>query len=220
MLIANFLLGLSAAVVFVHSYIHDHACYRCAVAVVHFILLASIGLLLVFQRRNCTNLGLLHSTLKCDGLANQTVAWDAEARRCVPDVCGGAHLPDLLEVEGRVPAAMLCGMHLRDTAATRACLTNKRIVLLGDSTMLEVGHDIMLLMSGLSKSRTAAREYLRTVGRQPQEQESTKQILLLDDAGRQIGNADLTFYYGHRHMAAEFPPFNFSMVQRFSGKWA
>ena len=46
---------------------------------------------------------------------------------------------------------MLClQMELFDTDRIRGCLEGKHIVLLGDSTMSETVHDLVLLVSGLA----------------------------------------------------------------------
>lgn len=122
------------------------------------------------------------------------------------------------QVDGRVPAPLLCSMQLFDTPRTRQCLVNRRIILLGDSTMLEVGHDITLLMAGMSRNHSWARKHLAFMGRQPKE--SVESVPLMGDTadGKQIGEAELHFYATHRHMAAEFKPLNFSFVQRFMGE--
>lgn len=76
--------------------------------------------------------------------------WDAAAARCSLDVCGGAWLPEIADLDGAVPAAMLCDLKLFDTAAARECSQNKRLLLLGDSTMTETAHDLAILLSGIA----------------------------------------------------------------------
>ena len=76
--------------------------------------------------RNCSSLGGLLSV-------------DPASGRCVPDVCQGANISQLFDVVGKVPAKAFChaaNMTVYDSARTRACLRNKRVVLLGDSTMV------------------------------------------------------------------------------------
>ena len=78
---------------------------------------------------------LLKGLCSAGSAHNEVVQWDANKRRCVPNVCQGAFLPDLPDVPGRLPMALLCHLKLFDAAAARQCLMGKRLVLLGDSTM-------------------------------------------------------------------------------------
>ena len=50
--------------------------------------------------------------------------------------------------------------HLFDTDSTEKCLRDKRITLLGDSTMIEVANDLAILLSGLASDKATLDKYL------------------------------------------------------------
>lgn len=76
---------------------------------------------------------------------------------CVPkELCGNTtHLLDIPNFDGFFPASILCDRNstgfkkIYDTKDTRACLRNKKICMLGDSTLEESIHDIAVLLSGI-----------------------------------------------------------------------
>lgn len=65
------------------------------------------------------------------------VTWDPNSNppRCVPDVCGGAVLTDLKDADGKVSVAQICAGPLFDAKRTKACLHDRPVLFLGDSTM-------------------------------------------------------------------------------------
>lgn len=69
--------------------------------------------------------------------ADTIVTWDTTASppRCNPDVCGGAVLTDLRDLDGRTNVGQICAGPLFDTKRTQACMKDKRVLFLGDSTM-------------------------------------------------------------------------------------
>lgn len=95
----------------------------------------------------------------CDRLAgNQTLQWSAESATCDPDVCGGVALPDIPGFDdGGTPAKLACSLRhgLLDTRRARQCLANKRVLLMGDSTMVELAHDLNMLLAGLGGNASA-----------------------------------------------------------------
>lgn len=68
------------------------------------------------------------------------VHWDTSVKphQCQPDVCGGAVLPDIADLDGLASVADLCAGPLYDTPRTRACLRGRNTLFLGDS-VLQVG---------------------------------------------------------------------------------
>lgn len=50
-------------------------------------------------------------------------------------------------------------MGLWDTISTQNCLAGKYVLFLGDSTITETVHDVVLLLAGLGKNNTAANIY-------------------------------------------------------------
>lgn len=71
------------------------------------------------------------------------VTWDANASppRCDPDVCDGATLTDLRDLDGKASVAQICAGPLYDSKRTRACLKDRPLLFLGDST-IHVSHDL------------------------------------------------------------------------------
>ena len=58
-------------------------------------------------------------------------------------------------------------MDLLDSARARKCLAGKYIVMLGDSTMSETMHDLVMLLSGLAVTRDAMSAYMTNATRCP-----------------------------------------------------
>ncbi len=51
-------------------------------------------------------------------------------------------------------------MDLIDSARARKCLADKYVVMLGDSTMSETMHDLVMLLSGVAVNDKAMKEYM------------------------------------------------------------
>lgn len=97
---------------------------------------SQLGYQLGYWRRQGTSL-----SRRCTSLpgGDTAVVWDDALDRCEPDVCRGSFLPELADVSGVVPAGVVCGNKLQDSAAARACLANKRLLMLGALQMSLVG---------------------------------------------------------------------------------
>lgn len=54
---------------------------------------------------------------------------------------------------------------LIDSARARKCLAEKYVVMLGDSTMSETMHDLVMLLSGLASNDEAMQEYMANATR-------------------------------------------------------
>lgn len=69
--------------------------------------------------------------------ADAIVRWNATASppRCDPDVCGGAILTDIRDLDGKTTVAQICAGPLFDTQRTLECLNNTSLLFLGDSTL-------------------------------------------------------------------------------------
>ncbi|MEW5316481.1 MAG: hypothetical protein WDW38_007853 [Sanguina aurantia] len=76
------------------------------------------------------------------------VTWDANASppRCDPDVCDGATLTDLRDLDGKASVAQICAGPLYDSKRTRACLKDRPLLFLGDSTTHEMVMDVISLV--------------------------------------------------------------------------
>lgn len=70
------------------------------------------------------------------------VRWDPQAQRCEPDICDGAVLTDMRDLDGRARVKNICAGPLYDTNRTTACLSGKNLLFMGESTMqVSVGVD-------------------------------------------------------------------------------
>ncbi len=160
---------------------------------------------------------------ECAGLeaSDPLVVWDAAAAKCSPDVCGDAWLPEIADLDGQVPASLLCGLRLFDTAAARACLRGKRLVLLGDSTMAETAHDLAILLSGIATDSGRLHEHVNAATRVPAEAGMQRmQMPALGGRGGDDleGPVDITFRSTHRDMEIGLASLNISIVTRYIGK--
>lgn len=161
----------------------------------------------------------VHECGKLDA-ADELVVWDATAARCSPNVCGGAWLPEIADLDGAVPAAMLCDLKLFDTAAARECLQNKRLLLLGDSTMTETAHDLAILLSGIATDSTALHQHVLAATRVPG-QASMRMPRLSGRGGIDTASpVEVEFYATHRHFDISLPSLNISIVHRFNGEFS
>ncbi|KAK9919008.1 hypothetical protein WJX75_008663 [Coccomyxa subellipsoidea] len=92
--------------------------------------------------------------------------WDLSSQQCSPAVCNGANLLTIPDTSGHLPARLACKMDLLDSARARKCLAGKYIVMLGDSTMSETMHDLVMLLSGLAVTQRAMSAYMTNATRQ------------------------------------------------------
>lgn len=92
----------------------------------------------------------------------------------------------------------------------RQLLAHKRVLMLGDSTMEELAHDLVMLLADLNGKASEA--YLT---RATSINEKTRPALRAIPVGRDGGIA--TIHYTHRNMSADFPAHNISLVHRFTG---
>ena len=75
------------------------------------------------------------------------VKWNFTDSKCSPDVCHDSNLLEIAGYNHQIPASLIDSTTLYDTNKTRACLKDKYIVILGDSSMAETLHDIIFLLS-------------------------------------------------------------------------
>ncbi|MEW5306138.1 MAG: hypothetical protein WDW36_008627 [Sanguina aurantia] len=94
---------------------------------------------------------------------NTIVRWDAKARRCRPNVCGGAVLTDIRDLNGKASVRNLCAGPLFDSKRTLKCLKGKNVLFLGDSTLQEQVMDIAALLSELTYNETGFRSFVTTM---------------------------------------------------------
>lgn len=94
----------------------------------------------------------IQGTAACVAVTNASklVTWDTPLRGCNPPVCGACRLSDIAGADGALPISLAQRMTLYDTASARKLMTGKRVTLLGDSSMAETAHDLVLLISGVT----------------------------------------------------------------------
>ena len=89
------------------------------------------------------------------------VVWNTTI--CVPDVCNGANLSQIPDFSGEISSKVLIessGLKkLYDSKSTKACFSGKKIMFLGDSTMEETIHDIVVLLSGIGADKNVVFNY-------------------------------------------------------------
>ena len=81
--------------------------------------------------------------------SGHTLQWRTTRSSCTQAKCQGANLTDIPDFPGQVPVPWLTQQqHLFDGSLLARCLSRQRVWLLGDSTMSETTHDLVLLLSG------------------------------------------------------------------------
>lgn len=81
--------------------------------------------------------------------------------RCNPtSACKGIDIRQIPFILDHVTENFANSQEFYDTEGTSSCLRNKRLVLLGDSTMIEFANDLAILLSGVASDRDALEKYL------------------------------------------------------------
>lgn len=118
-------------------------------------------------------------------------------------------------------------MRIVDTDWARAILTNKCVLLLGDSTMQETLHDLVLLLSGVAPNPNLLRSYVDQATRQ---QGNTQVCVTADLAENHLSfspmqdtkpycseGVEVKFYGNHRNMTARVHRLNLTLRLRYTG---
>jgi hypothetical protein len=80
---------------------------------------------------------------------------------CDPSsACKGIDIRSIPFIFNHVTENFVKTQDFYDTDAVSSCLKNKRIVLLGDSTMIELANDMTILLSGLALDSQSLEKYL------------------------------------------------------------
>lgn len=87
------------------------------------------------------------------------VSWDEINNQCIPEICKGSKLTDIIGFDKKISADLLNLITIYDAKALETALKNKRILFLGDLTLKESFNDIIYILSGLNNNVTLRHEY-------------------------------------------------------------
>ena len=94
--------------------------------------------------------------------AAQYITYDKQSSTlCNPQTaCKGVDMRQIPFIFDHVTEDFAKTQEFFDTERTSLCLSNKRLVLLGDSTMIEFANDLAILLSGMASDKDALEKYL------------------------------------------------------------
>ena len=153
------------------------------------------------------------------------VHWNNVSSECVPEVCRERRLVDIPHAVGALPVSLAVKMHLFDTPAVRAGLSNKCVVLLGDSTMQETAHDLVILLSGIASHSDTLHSYVQQATRQGGQTQVCVPFepvpeLLFRPQDTELDcdqGVSVNFFGDHRNMTIAASSLKFYMRMRFTG---
>lgn len=156
------------------------------------------------------------------------VSWDHVASRCDPPVCNGTRLSDIPFASGTLPIELAHKLKLYDALAARTALAGKCVVLLGDSTMQETAHDIIILLSGIAGNPALLHSYLHQATRQnsfskvcipfyPANQTDLSFVAMGQAMPPCNDGVDVYFHGSHRNMTAHIYSTRTVLRTRFTG---
>ena len=90
---------------------------------------------------------------------HEAVSWDPTSGKCVPDVCKGNNLNEIIGFDKKISVDLLNHINIYDSKKLAACLHNRYMVMLGDSTLKETFNAIVYILSGLGTNQTLIRQY-------------------------------------------------------------
>ena len=153
------------------------------------------------------------------------LVWD-EQQQCThvrtSTVCNQISLNQIPDLSNHLPVSMVCSNdphgrpptlpRLFDQSATRKCLTGKKLCVLGDSTIEETIHDMVVLLSGIGNDVNRVKTYFDAMiyTNQPTAMDIEDVHLKLSGSGRTGDRA-------HRVMNITIPLLNFSLYHHFTG---
>lgn len=90
---------------------------------------------------------------------SDAVSWDPSTGKCVPDVCKGNKLNEIIGFDKKISVDLLNHINIYGSKKLAACLKNRYLVMLGDSTLKETFNAIIYILSGLGTNQTLLRRY-------------------------------------------------------------
>ena len=161
-------------------------------------------------------------------LPQSFVTRDESEFSCDPPLCNGSNLSDIPYADGRLPVSVAVELKLYDTQSIRQRLANKCVVLLGDSTMQETAHDLIILLSGIGNNHALLQDYLRQATRQdgfskvcvPLKSSDVRDlefVPLQQDMADCDDGVEVHFYGNHRNMSVYIHSLGFGLRTRYTG---
>ena len=75
------------------------------------------------------------------------IEWNSTNNKCIPDVCRGSNILEIAGYDKQMPVSLIESTTIYDTNKTRACLKDKYIAMIGDSSLIETTHDIIQILT-------------------------------------------------------------------------
>ena len=150
------------------------------------------------------------------------LVWNAATSKCTPlSICENINLNQIPDFSGHFPSSILCNAsvdhpatlsRLYDKAATRSCLQNKKLCVLGDSTLEESIHDIIVLLSGMGVDKSRVHAYYDKM------RYATHPIkMTIDDIDMNLMGSGNSGDRAHRLMEVNIKAINFTLYHHFTG---
>ena len=148
----------------------------------------------------------------CFSQETTLVSWDSTLNECVPDVCHGSKITEIAGNDNQMPVDLVANTTLYDTSKTRQCFKDKYIVILGDSSLIETTHDMILLLTKLADNDNLLHIYLTNCighGYKPR-----TEFKFNSDS---VATVQLDKKTGHRNLTYTLPEYNIRIRYRFTG---
>ena len=150
--------------------------------------------------------------IHCFSQDNTLVSWDSTLNKCVPDVCRGSKITEIAGYNNQMTVSLVNSTTLYDTAKTRQCFKDKYIVILGDSSLIETTHDMILLLTKLGDNDNLLHKYLANCvghGYKPR-----TEFKFNSDS---VATVQLDKKTGHHNLTYILPDYNIRIRYRFTG---
>ena len=140
------------------------------------------------------------------------VSWDSSLNKCIPDVCHRSKITEIAGYNNQMPVSLVNTTTLYDTSKIRQCFKDKYIVILGDSSLIETTHDMILLLTKLADNDNSLHKYLTNCighGYKPR-----TEFKFNSDS---VATVQLDKKTGHRNLTYTLPEYNIRIRYRFTG---
>jgi len=108
---------------------------------------------------HCFYYFLLCTIYSIFAIEHDFVSWDNSTNQCIPNICKGSKLTDIIGFDQKISADLVNLITLYDAKALETNLKNKYILFLGDNSLKETFNDIIFIISGLNNNATLRHEY-------------------------------------------------------------
>lgn len=139
------------------------------------------------------------------------IRYDSESKTlCNPvNACKGIDIKTIPFMFDHVSERFTNTQNLYDTTAVNKCLKNKRITLLGDTTMTEVANDMAVLMSGIASEKNSLEKFMY---RSTHLDQAYSDLKLMNHVRE-------SYYGNHRNMTVYSDETNTHIRSRFIGHY-